>query len=287
MGVITGKDSLVQGDSTVVPTFYEASVSQTINVKELIHAGTAQGRARIDGVEDWDGTYSEYGYEPTFLPGEEITFYESIDGAKGLTGDAIMTQVVITIPVGSQDPPTIVGTFRGIDQLDLTDTTAISEPSAALIAPPKGICVGLSNVTLDSVTYTDEANVHNIVITLSIDVAEFNDCSTNGIMDAIEAGWDASVSYERYIDDFSDLPAVGSSYNVKVPIDSAGTEYYLFDFMKVGEIQDMSVSRQSPDLLSVTVPLMMSMIETVGTSAPTVTKGTGVTLPDTTVWRPT
>lgn len=283
MGVVSTRRARLQGDSTVVPSFRSASASKIINLQELVHAGTKGGRQRISGIKDWNGSYSEYGFVPSFFPGDEVTYYGSIDGASGYTGDALITQVVITIPVGTKGAPTIEGTFRGIAELSLADTTAIALPTVANTPDvnSEGICVQLQAITGGAFVNQDGTN--EITITLSIEDQEFHHCGSSGIMDAIEGLWDAQISYKRYVDDLTDLPTVGTAYNVRVPIDSAGASYYGFSYMRVGDITDITLNRESGDFLNVTIPLMMSMIEEISGTA---TLGTGVTKPSGSVWRP-
>ena len=281
MGVITGRRSRLSGDGTVVPTFRSASITEVANLMELVHAGTKGGRQRFLGVKDWNGQYEEYALVPTFYPGDEVSFIGSIDGTKGYKGEALVTQTVITIPVGTKAAPTVVGTFRGVAALDDADTTAVALPTATTPPATEGLCVQLS--TLEGSPYVNQDGTNEIVITLSIEDQEFHHCGSSGVMDAIEGLWDASITYKRYVDDFSTLPTPGDPYKVRVPIDAVGTSYYQFEYMRVGDLSDILLNRESGDLISVTIPLLMSMIETVGG---VVTVGTGVTKPAGGVWRP-
>lgn len=284
MGQISTRRSRLKGDSIIVPTFRSAQATKIINLQELVHAGTKGGRQRLQGVKDWNGTWEEYGFVPSFWPGDEISYVGSIDGVKGYAGEAIVTQVVITIPVGAGTAPTISGTFRGIGELDLSDSTAVALPTVADVDIPSvhGLCVLLAALS-DSPSYVAQAGTNEITITLSIEALEVNNCSTSGVMDAIEGLWDATISYKRYVDDTATIPEPGTPYHVRIPIDIAGTEYYQFEYMRVGDISDITLNRETGEVLNVTIPLSMSMIETIGA---TVTVGSGVTKPDTNVWRP-
>ncbi len=280
MGVITGVGSRLEG----VSTFRTASVSEVANLKELVHAGTGGGKQRFVGVKDWNGSWEEYGLEPTWLPGASIAFAESIDGTTGLQGTAIVTQVVITFPIGTKDPPTISGTFRGTAALT-RGADVVAAPSAVTIPDVENLCVFLGAVAA-SPTYAAQTGTNEIVITLSIEDKEYHDCGSSGYMEALEGVWDANVTYKRYVDDFTDLPDRGDPYAVKIPIDAAATEYYEFQWMRVGDITDLMVDRETAELVNVTIPLEMSMIEDISGTA---TLGTGVTIPgtpNTTVWRP-
>lgn len=279
MGYVTGVKSRVDG----VATFRDASVSATADLKRIVHAGTLGGPQRLIGVKDWNGTWNEYGLVPTWLPGEEIVYIQSIDGTKGLKGSAIVTQTVITIPVGSKDPPTVQGTFRGIAAIDKNDTTAVAIATATAIPDIEGLCVFLADLA-ESPSFSAQAGTNEIVITLSIEDRPIHDCGTSGYMDALEGTWDANVTYKRFVDNLNQLPIEGTPYHVKVPIDAAASEFYLFEYMRVGEITDITFNRESADLINVTIPLEMSIIELIGGTA---TAGTGVTMPDTNVWRPT
>jgi len=283
MGVIAGINGLLNG----VALFQQFSVTSTADLKELVHAGTGiGGKQRIIGVKDWNGTYNSYGHTPEFFPGDVLTFLGSIDGLVGLSGPALVTQQVITIPVGSNDPPSHVGSFRGTGALLRTDAVVV-EPSASIPPGSAGICVKLADIDTDGadIDFTSEDNTHNIVITLSIEEKEYVDCSTNGLMSIIEGGWDASVNYDRYVDDFADLPEEGSPHYVRVPTTSVGDVFYEFQYMRVGELSNMQVNRETGDLVGASVPLLMSTIETAGAS-PAVALGEGVILPSTSVWRP-
>ena len=66
MGVVTGRRSRLSG----VATYRSASINQQINLQELRHAGTKGGPQRLVGVEDWDGSYEEYGMVPSWFPGK-------------------------------------------------------------------------------------------------------------------------------------------------------------------------------------------------------------------------
>jgi hypothetical protein len=277
MGVVTGRRSRLDG----VSTYRSASIGRQINLQELRHAGTAGGKQLLNGVEDWSGTYEEYGMVPTWFPGEEVTFTESVDGTQGMSGSAMITQTVITIPVGDKGPPTISGTFRGVGQLNMSDSTSVSMPSPADIPSTEGLCVLLATLSA-SPSYVAQAGTNEIVITLSIEPQEYHNCGSSGYMDALEGNWDATISYKRRCLP-SELPAVGTPYHVKIPIDSAASEFYLFEYMRVGDISDITLNRESGEILNCTIPLEMSIIEEIGGSA---TLGSGVTKPDTDVWRP-
>jgi hypothetical protein len=285
MGVISGKLGNLEG----VNTYRNANITDVSNLKELRHAGTQGGIQRLIGVKDWNGTWDEFGMVPTWFPGEEVTYQQSIDGTstagKIVKGTALVTQVVITIPVGGQEPPTITGTFRGVTAISYSATDAMTTPTAQIIPPAKGICVQLADQTPDSPSFVAEANTNNIVITLSIEAKEFNDCSTLGIMDALDGGFDANVTYTRYIDDWSLLPSKDTPYSCKIGLDSVDTTFYLFDYMLVGDVTNIGVNPETGDIVEVTIPLLHSQIETIGTTTPTATKGS-IKKPDTTTWRP-
>jgi len=288
MAVITGIRGLLNG----VALFRDWSVTETANLKDINHASVAEGgKQRFVGIQDWNGTANAYGLEPDFYPGDSVNFLGSIDGSVGLDGDCLVTQVVITIPIGADDPPTIAYTFRGDEAL--TRGAAVVADPATLLMPPsvRGLCPLLSNINVDSPAYTEQANVYNITITLTIDVAEFNDCSSNGIQQVKETTWDASVSYDQYVDDFDDLIKtatsndIGTAFNVRIPIDDPVTEYFEFQWLRASELSNMQVNRETGDLVSATCNFELSALEEIGSSSPTVTKGQ-VLKPDTTVWRP-
>jgi len=281
MGVISTRKSRLKGDLTVVPTFRSANITRVSNLQEIVHAGTLGGRQRFLGVKDWNGTYEEYGLVPTFWPGDKVTWYGSLDGTAGWSGDALVTQTVITIPVGTKAPPTIAGTFRGVAALSCSDETAVDLPSASEIPETEGLCVQLQ--ALAGGAYVNQDGTNEITITLSVEAKEFHHCGSSGIMDANEGLWDAQISYKRYVDDLTALPTEGDPYRVRVPIDAVGTSYYQFEFMRVGDMSDILLSRETGELLNVTIPLFMSMIELVDAVA---TRGSGVTKPAGAVWRP-
>jgi len=287
MGVISGRKARFQGTpdggaATVVPTFRSATITKVSGIQELVHAGTRGGRQRFAGVKDWNGSYEEYALVPTFFPGAEVEFIGSIDGTKGYKGAALVTQTVITIPVGTKGSPTVVGTFRGIEALDDADTTAVALPTVVAVPSTEGICVQLAALAAEPV-YANQDGTNEIVITLSIEDQPFHHCGSSGVMDALEGLWDANVTYKRYVDDINTLPTEGDPYHVRIPIEADGSPYYQFEYMRVGDLSDIVFNRESGELLNVSIPLMMSMIETIGA---TVTVGSGVTIPAGTVWRP-
>ena len=285
MGVISTRHSRLSGDGTIAAAFRSANASFEPNLKELVHSSTRGGRQRLTGVKDWNGTWEEYGYYPAWYPGDEVTYIGSIDGTaddRDLQGDAIVTQTVITIPVGTQDPPTVSGTFRGVAAVTKNDNTGVALPSNPdSIEPAQSLCVQLSS-NLASPSYSAEDGTTEIVITLSIEVQEFNHCGTSGYMDAIESLWDANVTYKRYVDDLSDIPVEGTPYLVRVPI--PGGMNYSFAYMRVGTISDIMFDREGGGLLLPTIPLEMSIIEDLSGTA---TVGAGVTKPVGGTWRPT
>ena len=282
MGVLSTNKARWQGDSTVIPTFINATITEMINLQEMRHAGTKGGPQRLSGVKDWNGTWEELALVPTFWPGDEVTFYGSLNGALGYTGDALVTGVTINIPVATKAPPKVTGTFRGIAALDDTDDTTVAIPAAATPPSVEGICVQLQPI--DGGEFANQAGTSDITITLTIEDQPFHDCGSSGVMDAIEGNWDANISYSRYVDDPTDLPNPGDAHSVRVPIDALGTQYYQFNYMRVGDISGITFDRAAGALFLPTIPLMMSMIETVNS---TVTVGAGVTKPDTNIWRPT
>lgn len=289
MGVVTGRQSRFKGDSTILPSFRSANITHDPQLIELVHAATKGGRQRLKGVEDWNGTWNEFGFAPTWYPGDEIVFIGSIDGTatagKAWTGTALVTQVVITIPVNQKGPPTVEGTFRGVAELDKSDDTAVTLPSNpdSIVTVPNNLCVQLASLS-GSPSYSAQSGTNEITITLSIEDQEFHHCGSSGFMDALEGLWDANVTYSRFVDDLSTLPEEGLGYHVRVPIDATASEYWQFEYMRVGALSDIMLDRESGSLLNVTIPLEMSMIENIASTA---TVGSGVTKPGGGVWRPT
>lgn len=284
MGVVTNQSRL-KGGATVVPAFRSAGITIDPQLQELIHAATKGGRQRLKGVEDWNGTWNEYGVVPAFYPGEEVVFYGSQQGSKGWQGSALVTQVVINLPVGTKGPPTVEGTFRGVGELNLSSTETVDLPAdPTSIDPTPQTCVKLSTLSNSPDYGLIQSGTNDITITLSIEDQAFHDCSSSGFMDALEGLWDANVTYSRYVEDTDSLPTEGQGYHVRVPTNAAGTEYWQFEYMRVGAMSDIMFNRETGELLNVTIPLEMSMIEDIAGVA---TVGSGVTKPGGGVWRPT
>lgn len=281
MGVISGIGGLLNG----VSLFQQFSVTSTADLKELMHAGTAiGGKRRIPGVLDWNGTYNSYGAIPDYWPGDTVAFLGSIDGSVGLSGQCMITQQAITFPISTNDPISHVGTFRGDGPLT-RGAAVVAEPAAPAPPTPEGLCPELSPINLDAPAWAQEENTYNVVITLTIEEKEYVDCSTNGVMNVLEGGWDASMTYDRYVDDFALLPDEGEAYYVRQPIDNPATQWYEFQWMRVADLSNMQVNRETGDLVSGTVNLLMSALETVGETTPTETTGQVIT-PGPVVWRP-
>lgn len=281
MGVIAGIGGLLEG----VSQFQQFSVTSTANLQEFVHAGSGKGgRQRRKGILDWNGTYNSYGHTPDYWPGDVVAFLGSIDGAVGLSGQCFITQQAITWTPEGNLPITHVGTFVGDGPLTRGDAV-VAEPPLSEPDMSDQVCVELSAIDIDAPAWVKEEDTRTITLTYSVTPNEYSSCSTQGNMRRNDALWDVALTYDVYCDDFAILPAEGEPFSARVETLFGSGAYHEMNYMRVSELSNMLVNRETGELVGATVNMMASAVEEVGSSTPTMTLGS-YKKPDTTIWRP-
>jgi hypothetical protein len=281
MSTIAGIGGLLNG----VAQFQQFSATSTANLQELIHAGTGKGgRQRRPGIKDWNATYNSYGPNPEYWPGDEVPFLGSIDGLVGLSGDCMVIQQAITWTPEGNLPITHVGSVVGMGPLT-RGSAVVAEPSPSDPDMSDQVCVELTAVNIDTPTWVKEEDTRQITLTYSVAPLEYSSCSTLGTVKREDALWDVALSYDVYTDDFALLPDEGEPYGVRIESFFGSGVYHLLNWMRVQDLTNMMVNRQTGELVGATVNMMSSVSELVGATTPTETLGE-YQKPGGTVWRP-
>jgi len=151
MAVLSGIKTAVDG----IPSVALWRVTFNANPAPLLTAGSMEALVQqcgiedwegdiIYGIEDWEGDIIYLGYTASYVPGDELAFVGSIDGSKGVTGDALVQRVVIAADY--QTNRYFTTELRIVGNGALTFGTA----SATDTTMPTPVCPAGKKVVIDS-----------------------------------------------------------------------------------------------------------------------------------------
>jgi len=287
MSVHSGKFGTING----IPTVRVWSVNDDQALAKGVASNTSFGPFRRKGVEEWNGNFTQYGKQPTVMPGAAFNFvgYTAPDndaGGNGIkyAGVAYSKQVTIVWNFSGGEMINIATDFDG--HLNLTTqgvSGAVVLDNSTPVIPP--IVDGKVQYSTDGVTWLDWIDVSQATLTIMNEIQEYVDSSTivadtgvNHLWKGRKAGnMDATLSVVENNTDRSRFKK-GDDLAIRLYVDtSLFYEAFWFQVEKVSSIQ---VDRESGKIIQQTVNLGFNGVKTSDASAG------HIKLPDTTTWWP-
>lgn len=249
MGVKSGILAAINGISTA----RSWQVTHRSDTKPFVASNTKGGPGRLDGNKDWSGSFTAYGHTPSLVPGESFTFLGSIDGAKGVSGTALVDSITLTVDV---EGGSIIGysvAFSGDDELTL-DADAVVEDTAApdaysSVERAVMVCVPGEEET-EPTEWDAIANVRTATITLTAGNKNYVSSSTGGWNKRLPGNFDATLAIAIYEADMGAIIEPNTHYAVRVYVTAA--LYWEFRWMLFGEASNIDVNREDPGIVNYT-----------------------------------
>ncbi len=276
MSVISGKLGAIDG----IASLRDWSVITTNDVQAHVDSACNGAESTVKGNDDWTGTANAYGDSPTdgFLPGQGFAFTGSVDGSVGITGNVIVDQLEITIPIEDGGLISYRMSFSGngayvIGAAVASDATDPSAPTAV------GRVLHL-NTSIASPSYAAISGVRSVTITLSSDNKAHNDSDTAGATERTAGNISGTISYDIYEGTVASLPTVGDHVSFRAYV--TATTYWVFQWGEITEISGIGANPETADLVNASISAKFSGY---ADNAGTPVVGT-IIEPDTTVFWP-
>lgn len=244
MGVLNGIAGAVDGIQTVRTW----SVQTGAETHALHASNTKRGPVRLEGNEDWSGSYSSYGHTPLALPGETFAFTGSFDGADGVVGSAVVDSAEITIDVEGKTPISHVVNFSGDGALAFGEAVAVDESDPDAFSPV-GCKAALGTLIAEPV-WTDLDNVRTMVISLSAANASYASSGSAGHMKRLVGNIDCTMSITVYEGDPTKVIAPNTHKAVRLYV--TPTLYWEFLWAIFSEASGIEVDVEGGGMLGVT-----------------------------------
>ena len=259
MSVESGRLGLVNGESTV----RQWNISRQGNPVSGIASNTRSGTVRRPGVNDWSGSFNNYGGVPLKLPGDTFTFdgYTAPDSGTGGTagdvwsGNAIVDSIAMTWNWASGEMLSYVTNFSGNGELTVgTDTHSDSTDPAIFIPCGTKIDYGAS------ASETEWDNLVQAVLTITAANVAFANSSTvasGSCWTQRKAGpidWTLAVTEQNN----AGLPSaidIEESERFRLWVDSS--DYWELEWGIVGDFSGLDVNRESGAIIQRTVNISM------------------------------
>lgn len=244
MSVIKGFGGAVDG----VDTVRNWKIASSQDLQRYVASNTKGGSARLAGNGDWNGTYDSYGFLPDKMPGDSFTFGGSLDGTNGVTGEAMVKEVVIVVDVEAGTIISHVATFESNGALTLgavaaTDVTVPSPPSSI------GCKLELSEV-LATPSFSEVNDVRTMTLTITRSNAPYVSSSTAGGTKRVAGNWDFTFNYTVYEGDPANLIAAGAIKHVKMFV--TNTLFWELKWVRYADVSDVECDIEGEGLVGAT-----------------------------------
>ena len=274
MAAISGAVGAING----IPNIMNWTVTTTAALPDMVTSGASGGTIRIAGNGDWSGSYNSEGAVPTQLPGDSFTFTGSMDETNGATGDAMVSRVLINVPVAEGGAITHTVEFGSNGTLTLG---AAAATDATVPSPESAIGCKLNTGTMIAVpVWTEIPDVTSMSIELVRANPVYHSSTTGATAKRFEGNLDARVTVGVIIGDPADLPAVNAVAGVQAFINA--TEYWEFKWAYLESIDNVTVDPSTRAPVSCNLNFAMTAVAEI---AAVWTKGT-IKKPDTTTYWP-
>ena len=251
MSVISGFGGAVDTINTV----REWSVSSTADIQRYVASGSKKGSSRLAGNKDWSGSYTAYGAIPVKKPGDSFTFTGSLDGTNGVTGTAMVDEVVITWDIEAGGIISHEVSFSSNGALTLG---AAAATDATVPDPPTAIGTKIDESDpLVTPSFSEIPDIRTITLTLTRNNQAYVSSGTAGETKRVMGPLDMTVSFSRYEGDPANLIAVNTVKHLKLFVDTsdaveANWTYWELKWVRFGEASDVNCDVEDGALVGAT-----------------------------------
>lgn len=245
MGALSGTSGAIDGISTVM----QWSVESKADLEAWVASNTLGMEVVSDGNDDWSGSYQAKGHTPAKMPGDAFTFSGSIDGAKGVSGTAIIDSIEV---VANQETGETIGhtvTFSGNGALTLgastsADATVPEEYSA------KGRKVEIA-APAAAPTFAELTDVKKVTFKFTAANAAYVNSSTSGHTLRKKGPVSGELSIDANFSDPATLLVPNTVKSVRVYV--TATTYWLFSWIKFGNLSNITTDIKTGAIVSATM----------------------------------
>jgi hypothetical protein len=286
MGVYSGRFGVAHKNKPPGGTFEPISavrnwtVSETSEPTRIVASHTKGGSQKVPGIKDWNGSAAAWGGNPVLLPGDLFTFkgYTAPDngvfGGTGtiLQGDAYVMQFILNLNWEGNESVNQSFDFNGSGALEFPAAEFLEDDTSPNIG---SICELKIEQSTDGTTFTPIENIATATLTITNDVTEYVNSSTNCYNGRIPGPIDWTLSLNLH-DNVRPIP-IQENRIFKIWINK--TDFWLLEWGHVDSYSDLSVNIETGEIISQTLNAQMSGFDESG--------GVGqIVLPDKTVWWP-
>lgn len=251
MSEISGILGAVNGIHTV----RNWKVSTNASLQGGVASNTKNMRAVVDGNKDWNGSFAAYGHTPSVMPGEAIAFVGSIDGAKGVTGNAIIDSVEVAIDIEGGAPIANAVTFSGNGAIALGVAAVAADTTTPAIFPSVGRKVEIATPASPTPSYAELANVRTVTLRFAAANTSYADSATAGLVKRFKGPLSGSISMSVHgtAVELSNLNLILPNTDKFVKIYVTATEYWLLQVIKFESISDVVVDRETGAIVGASI----------------------------------
>lgn len=265
MGVHSGKFGVVDGISTV----RDWNIVDTMTAQRFGASNTLWGKGSRPGIHSWNGGFNVFGASPAVMPGDQFSFLgytapNNNGSGPGVTydGDALVEQLQVNWNWTGGEIINSNVTFQGHLELttnqtgdEITDETC---PDVPEIAGAK-IMVSLEAPWSEWVEWD---NLMTATLTVSCELKSFVNSGTiitNRIWTGHQPGpidWTLSVTEQDTRRNF-----VNKGQRIAVRLYVNENDYFELKWVQVNEFTDLSVNRETGDIMQQTINATMDGID--------------------------
>lgn len=192
MGVLSG----IFGAVDTIHTVRNWSVDSSADLQELVASNTKGMPIRLEGNEDWSGSFSCFGDVPVKMPGDSFLFTGSVDGENGCYGQAVVDSVEVSVDIEAGAPISHDVSFSGDGILTLG--AAIADDTTVPEGVPSIGCKVLLGTVAAVPAWTELDNVRTIGLSFESANQAYVSSSTAGKTRRLIGNLNASVSVSLY-----------------------------------------------------------------------------------------
>lgn len=256
---VSGKFGVVNGISTV----RNWAINDTMAAQQYVASNTLFGNGRVNGLEEWNGSYDCYGALPPVMPGEALSFIGYTGPTNGSTGNglryggsALVESVQITWNWSAAEIINAVTNFKGHLALTPADGAEIYDVTIPTVPSPIGTRIDYS---VDGNTWTELTDLSQAQLTFNCALQEYANSSTaiggrlwkgqlSGPLD-----WTLAITQQSV-----DRAAIAKGDSLQFRLYTSTTEYYELKWGKVTEFSGITVDRQTGAIIQQTINVGMN-----------------------------
>lgn len=248
MGVFTGSLGAINGVANV----RNWTLEETSDPKTAVSSGTRRGVTRKSGIKSWTGTFSQYGGNPTYMPGDTAAFTgyrqssTDVRNAAGIrsTGNIIIDSVAITWNWNTNEIISMVSNFSGDGPVAHASGTGVIDAVVPTNTTPCG-----TNVLVDEVILPD---VLTATLTMTVANQAFVSSSTACWTQRKRgAAFDFTLAIAQYNE--SGLGPVTIGTDAVVKLYTSTTDFWILKWAQLAGITGVSVDVETGAIIQQTL----------------------------------